>query len=142
MNKSQRRQIEREFYNYKNNKQMAAEYVASHALDGFAVDYSRERVQSTSDNGNENKILFRIDKAEYLWKWCLVYEKTYERFIWTGKEKIDGSKICPRRGLENDMYRIDLVTPKYILPLASRHLGDCLLMGKKVWIILAITKLL
>ena len=88
MNKSQRRQIEREFYNYKNNKQMAAEYVASHALDGFAVDYSRDRVQSTCDNGNENKILSRIDKSEYLWKWCLVYEKTYERFIWTGKEKL------------------------------------------------------
>lgn len=113
MNKSQRRQIEREFYNYKNNKQMAAEYVASHALDGFAVDYSRDRVQTSYNNGTENKIIGAICKEETAYKWCVVFQKTMDKFRWEQKDILMRKKfidkkswisICSEIGIERRTY--------------------------------------
>lgn len=113
MNKSQRRQIEREFYNYKNNKQMAAEYVASHALDGFAVDYSKERVQSSQKNGIESKVLAAISKEEAAWKWALVFEKTLERFLWTNKDELIRLRYIKRMGRFSICNRIGIANSTY-----------------------------
>lgn len=106
MNKSQRRQIEREFYNYKNNKQMAAEYVASHALDGFAVDYSRERVQSSYNNGTENKIIGAICKEETAYKWCVVFQKTMDKFRWELKYDLMRKRYIEKQSPNRTCYEI------------------------------------
>lgn len=88
MTKQQRKTIEREFYNYTKNRSQAAEYVASHAFDHFGVDYTSERVRSSSGNSPEQKVIRAIDQADRMWRWCLVFEKTLERFRWTGKDKL------------------------------------------------------
>lgn len=113
MNKSQRRQIEREFYNYKNNKQMAAEYVASHALDGFAVDYSRDRVQTSYNNGTENKIIGAICKEETAYKWCVVFQKTMDKFRWEQKDILMIKKYIERKNMRQICCELSLPDSTY-----------------------------
>lgn len=98
MTKAQRRQIERELYNYKANKQVASEYVALHALDGFAVDYSKERVQSSSGNGVENNLISAISKEETAYKWCIVFQKTMDKYRWELKDELMRKKYIEKKG--------------------------------------------
>ena len=88
MTKRQRREIERELYNYEENKKKAAEYVASHAFDGFSFDFTVPRVKRSQTNEPERRVVEEIGVAERNWKWCLVYEKTLDRFRWTLKDKL------------------------------------------------------
>lgn len=97
MTKQERRQIEREFFNYKSNREQAAEYVASSALSGFAIDYSHERVQSSSGNAVERSVITAISKEERLWKWCLVFEKTLDKYRWEQKDKLILKKYIERK---------------------------------------------
>lgn len=80
--------IEREFYNYEKNRNEAADYISSRALARMGVDYSRERVKSSNGNFVEESVINAVDKYERLYKWCLVYEKTLDRFRWTQKDKL------------------------------------------------------
>ena len=88
MTRAQRKQIEREFYNYKANRDKAASYVASHAYDNFGMDYSEPRVKSSSGNGVERNVIRMISEEERAWKWCIVFQKTMERFRWTQKDEL------------------------------------------------------
>ncbi len=88
MTKQQRKMIEREFYNYEKNRNEAADYISSRALARMGVDYSRERVKSSNGNFVEESVINAVDKYERLYKWCLVYEKTLDRFRWTQKDKL------------------------------------------------------
>lgn len=88
MTKEQRKTIEKEFYKYKQNCALAADFVASRAIAGLGVDYSRDRVTGTNANTVENSVVNTVEEAERLWKWCKVYENTYDRFKWTQKEKL------------------------------------------------------
>lgn len=88
MTKQQRRMIEREFYNYEQNRNACAEYFAERAVSGLSVDYSRERVKTSPQNRTEENIVKTIDEYEKMYKWCLVYEKTLDRFRWTLKDKL------------------------------------------------------
>lgn len=97
MTKQERRQIEREFFNYKSNREQAAEYVASSALSGFAIDYSHERVQSSSGNAVERSVITAISEEERLWKWCLVFEKTLDKYRWEQKDKLILKKYIERK---------------------------------------------
>lgn len=97
MTKQERRQIEREFFNYKSNREQAAEFVASSALSGFAIDYSHERVQTSSGNSVERSVITAISKEERLWKWCLVFEKTLDKYRWEQKDKLILKKYIERK---------------------------------------------
>lgn len=97
MTKQQRKTIEREFYNYVRNRQNAAEYVSSHAFDHFGIDYSTERVKSSSGNSAERNVIRMIDEADRVWRWCLVFEKTLERFRWEQKDKLMRLKYIERK---------------------------------------------
>lgn len=97
MTKQQKKTIEREFYNYTKNRQQAAEYVASQALAHFGVDYSSERVKSSSGNYAESKVIRAIDEADRMWRWCLVFEKTIERFRWEQKDRVMRMKYIERK---------------------------------------------
>ncbi len=88
MTKQQRKMIEREFYNYEKNRNEAADYISSRALARMGVDYSRERVKSSNGNFVEESVINAVDKYERLYKWCLVYEKTFDSFRWTLKDKL------------------------------------------------------
>lgn len=97
MTKQQRKTIEREFFNYTKNRQQSAEYVASHAFDHFGVDYMSERVKCSSGNSAEQKVIRAIDEADRMWRWCLVFEKTLERFRWEQKDKVMRMKYIERK---------------------------------------------
>lgn len=88
MTKQQRKTIEREFYNYEKNRNEAADYISSRALARIGVDYSRERVKSSNGNSVEESVIKTVDEYERMYKWCLVYEKTLDRFRWTLKDKL------------------------------------------------------
>lgn len=88
MTKQQRKIIEREFYNYEKNRNEAADYISSRALARMGVDYSRERVKSSNGNSVEESVIKTVDKYERMYKWCLVYEKTLDRFRFTLRDKV------------------------------------------------------
>ncbi len=113
MTKQQKRAIDREFYNYRGNKKQAAEYVASHAFDGFGVDYGGVRVKSSHQNGQERRIVSEVSEAERLWRWCLVFEHTLTKFRWEKKDELMRKKyieckgvyrICTEIGIERRTY--------------------------------------
>ena len=108
MTKAQRRQIERELYNYKANKQVASEYVALHALDGFAVDYSKERVQSSSGNGVENNLISAISKEETAYKWCIVFQNTMNKYRWELKDALMRKRYIEKQTPTKTCYDIGI----------------------------------
>ena len=99
MTKQQKRAIDREFYNYICNKRQAAEYVASHAFDGFGVDYGGVRVKSSSQNGQERRIVSVVGEEERLYRWCLVFEHTITKFRWEKKDELMRKKYIERKGV-------------------------------------------
>lgn len=88
MTKQQRKKIEREFYNYEKTRNECAAYMAERAIAGLGVDFSGERVKTSQVNTAEEKVVKTVDEYERMYKWCLVYEKTLERFKWTLKDKL------------------------------------------------------
>lgn len=97
MTRQERRQIEREFFNYKSNREQAADYVASSALNGFAIDYSHERVQASSGNSVERSLINAISKEERLYRWCVVFQKTLDKYRWEQKDKLIIKKYIERK---------------------------------------------
>lgn len=113
MTYQERKKIEDEFFNYKANRDKAANYVASSAFDGFAIDYSHERVKSSGGNSVERALINAISEEERLWKWCLVFEKTLDKYRWEQKDKLiikkyiekkNATKICFEIGIERRTY--------------------------------------
>lgn len=113
MTKQERRQIEREFFNYKSNREQAANFVASSALNGFAIDYSHERVQTSSGNSVERSVINTISKEERLWKWCLVFEKTLDKYRWEQKDKLIIKKYIERSPRWRICLELALPEPTY-----------------------------
>ena len=97
MTRQERWQIEREFFNYKLNREQAANHVASSALSGFAIDYSHERVHSSAGNSVEQAVINAISKEERAWKWCRVFEKTLDKYRWEQKDKLILKKYIERK---------------------------------------------
>lgn len=97
MTRQERRQIEREFFNYKENREQAANYVASSAYNGFAIDYSHERVHSSAGNSVEQAVINAISKEERAWKWCVVFQKTLDKYRWEQKDKLILKKYIERK---------------------------------------------
>lgn len=74
-----RREVERAFYEYKERKQKAAEYIAEAATNNMGVDYSRIRVSGGSADF-DGKIITILDKYNREYLWCRVVELTKERY--------------------------------------------------------------
>lgn len=113
MTRAQRRTIEKEFYNYEKMRNECAAFMAERALANMGVDYSGDKVKTSQVNNAEEKLVKTIDEYERMYKWCLVYEKTLERFKWTLKDKmmqmryIDKNHdvcICDQIGIERRAY--------------------------------------
>ena len=113
MTRQQRKIIEKHFYNYEKERREAAEYLAERAVAGMGVDYSNERVKSSPGNSVEKKVVDAVDEHLILYKWCLVFEKTLERFKWTLKDDmirmryVDGNHevcICDVIGISRANY--------------------------------------
>lgn len=88
MTKEQKKRIKIEFGRYEQNRNEAANFISDRALSGMGVDYSKERVKSSHGNSVEESVVKTVDDYMRMYKWCLVYEKTYDCFKWTQKEKL------------------------------------------------------
>lgn len=97
MTKQQRKKINKEFYRYWQNRDKAASDIASVAFAHFGIDYTSERVLASHINTVENKTIRFIDETDACYRWCLTFEKTIERFRWTGKDKLMRMKYIERK---------------------------------------------
>ena len=97
MTKQQRRAIDREFYSYERNKRQAAEYVASHAFDNFSLDFGAPRVRTSQKNTAERRVIDEIDGAERKWRWCKVFELTFNKFRWDKKDELMTKKYIEQK---------------------------------------------
>lgn len=113
MTKQQRRMIERELYNYKENQKKAAEYVASHAFDNFSVDYSSPRVKSSPQNTPERRLVVELVEAERAWKWCKVFENTLTKFRWEKKDELMQKKYIEGKSPLNISYELHIDRATY-----------------------------
>ena len=113
MTKEQRKRIEREFYRYEQNRSEAANFISDQALAKMGVDFSKERVKASQRNFVEENVVKALDDYMCMYKWCLVYEKTLERFKWTQKDRmmqmryIDRNHevyICDQIGISRSNY--------------------------------------
>lgn len=96
MTYQQKRKIENELRNYEKYRLIAADYISSKCLEKMGIDCSNERVKSSSGNSVEKSVIKTIEEADILWKWCKVYENTYDCFRWTQKEKLMKMKYIDR----------------------------------------------
>ncbi len=98
MTKQQRKMIEREFYRYKWNKQEVENYtVTAVAYDSSAPD--GERVKTSSVNNQEQLVIRAIYETERLRGWCMVFEKTLEKFKWEQKDKLMQKRYIEKKSV-------------------------------------------
>ncbi len=100
MTKEQRKRIETEFYRYEQNRNEAANFISDRALAGMGVDYSKERVKASHGNSVEESVVKTVDDYMRMYKWCLVYEKTYDHFKWTHHENLMEMKYIDKNHKE------------------------------------------
>lgn len=74
-----RREVERAFYEYRERKAKAADYIAEAATNNLGVDYSRVWVSGSSADFDD-KIIAALDKNYEDYLWCRVVELTKERY--------------------------------------------------------------
>lgn len=97
MTKQEKQTIDREFRNYKANAHAAATCIADMTYNGFAVDYSRLRVKSSTGNSVERSVVNAISKEERAYGWSKVFEKTLDKYRWEQKDKLMIAKYIQRR---------------------------------------------
>lgn len=124
MTRQERKKIENEFFNYKTNLDKAANFVASSAFDGFAIDYSHERVRSSGGNSVERAIINAISEEEKAYKWCKVFEKTLDKYRWEQKDILIVKKYIDHRPRWRIMFELALSEKTY-----HRWLDDILYTG-------------
>ncbi len=96
MTKQQRKIIEREFYRYKWNKAQAENYaVCAVAYDSKAPD--GERVKTSGGNANEQLVIRAIYDQERMRGWCMVFEKTLDKFYCDLKDELMKKKYIERK---------------------------------------------
>ncbi len=86
MTQAEQRLIEDKFFRYRENTKRAAELGRNRALEFLSADYTRPR-SLTHRNGMENAVINAVSEAEELSRWCVVVEKTLERFHFDPREK-------------------------------------------------------
>lgn len=92
MTNQQKKIIEKEFYRYKENKQIAGKFLDDYVAKQLAINYGKDRVSGTGLNGVESGVISAIDKdaanGARSRKWAIVYEKTRDKYFHEGKDKL------------------------------------------------------
>jgi hypothetical protein len=98
MTTEQRKTIEREFYRYKWNKRECENY-AVHAVAYDSAAPDGDRIKSSCGNKNEQLVIRAIYDQERMRAWCIVFEKTKEKFKWEQKDKLMEKRYLERKGI-------------------------------------------
>lgn len=92
MTNQQKKIIEKEFYRYKENKQIAGKFIDDYVAKQLSVNYEKDRVNGSGLNGVESGVISAIDKdaatGARARKWAIVYEKTRDKYFREGKDKL------------------------------------------------------
>lgn len=92
MTNAQKKTIEREFYRYRENKQLAGKFLDDFVSKHLVADYSKDRVSGSGENGVENGVVSAISKEAATGararKWALVYERTRDKYFCEGKDRL------------------------------------------------------
>lgn len=87
MTKKEAQLIESKFYTYRENARRAAELGRNKALEFIAGGFGRTS-SPTNRNGVEKSVIDAVSEAEEISRWCIVVEKTLDRFHFDPKEKL------------------------------------------------------
>lgn len=105
MTNAQKKTIEREFYRYKENKQLAGKFLDDYVSQHLVADYSKDRVNGSGENGVENGVVEAISRETAIGararKWAIVYEKTRDKYFCEGKDKLMQLRFQERRSVCN-----------------------------------------
>lgn len=85
MTNEQRRQLNRELYNYKEYKGKVKETLEDAFYGGLTLDYSNIRVNSSGGNSAENRMIKALSDSERMSLWIRVFEFTLIKY--TGEHK-------------------------------------------------------
>ncbi len=98
MTNDQRRQINREFYNYKEYKSQVKETLADAFYGGLNFNYSNVRVSSSPGNTAENRVIKALSDSERMALWVRVFEFTCIKFSWEHKDNVLKKKYIEGKG--------------------------------------------
>lgn len=116
MTRQQRKTIEREFFAYPANLEKAANAAADCAYANFGTDFSEPRVKSSpAGNVAENRLIKLIGEEDLAWRWCVVYQKTFERFRWTQKDELMRRRYIERESEIKSCMEIGIARSTYYL---------------------------
>lgn len=98
MANAQRRQINREFYNYTDYKTRVNETLADAFYGGLNFNYSNVRVNSSAGNTAENRVIKALSDSERMALWVRVFEFTCIKYSWEHKDNILKKKYIEGKG--------------------------------------------
>lgn len=103
MTNQQKKTIEREFYRYRENKEIAGNFLDDFVAKQLAANYGKDRVHGTGLNSVENNVVSAIDKdaasGARARKWAIVYEKTRDKYFCEGKDKLMQLRFQEKRSV-------------------------------------------
>lgn len=103
MTNEQKKTIEREFYRYRENKQLAGKFLDDFICSRLATDYSKDRVNGSGENATENGVVCAVSKemaqGARARKWAIVYEKTKDKYFCEGKDKLMQLRFQERKSI-------------------------------------------
>ena len=109
MTNAQKKTIEREFYRYRENKQLAGKFLDDFVNKHLVADYSKDRVSGSGENGVEKEAATGARAC----KWALVYERTRDKYFCEGKDKLMQKvfqerksvfRVCSEIGIQRRTY--------------------------------------
>lgn len=108
---SEQKKIDSEFYKFKWYKREADNYaVCTVAYNSVSKS---ERVKTSTGNKNEQLIIRAIYNQELMQSWCLVFEKTLEKFKWEDKDKLISKRYIDRKSIWRTCHEIGISRSTY-----------------------------
>lgn len=131
MTNQQKKTIEREFYRYRENKEIAGNFLDDFVSKQLAANYGKDRVHGTGLNGVENNMVTAIDKdaasGARARKWAVVYEKTRDKYFCEGKDKLMQLRFQEKRSVFQVCQKLHIERRTYFYWL------DEVLQTAKLW---------
>lgn len=131
MTNQQKKTIEREFYRYRENKEIAGNFLDDFVAKQLAANYGKDRVHGTGLNGVENNMVTAIDKdaasGARARKWAIVYEKTRDKYFCEGKDKLMQLRFQDKRSVFQVCQKLHIERRTYFYWL------DEVLQTAKLW---------
>lgn len=131
MTNQQKKTIEREFYRYRENKEIAGNFLDDFVAKQLAANYGKDRVHGTGLNSVENNVVSAIDKdaasGARARKWAIVYEKTRDKYFCEGKDKLMQLRFQDKRSVFQVCQKLHIERRTYFYWL------DEVLQTAKLW---------